>query len=83
MDALWRRAVEAGAKVDLQLGDMFYGERYEQLIDPFGHFWSVSMRIPMFRKTMEEQQTAAMKMFEQGQHPEPEYDSGSPSQRSL
>jgi hypothetical protein len=53
----------------MQLGDMFWGERYGQLIDPFGHSWSASMRIPMFSKTMEEQRAAAMKMFEQGQTP--------------
>jgi PhnB protein len=69
VDALWSRAVEAGAKVGMELGDMFWGERYGQLTDPFGHSWSVSMRIPMSRKTMEEQRAAAMKMFEQGQHP--------------
>lgn len=64
VDALWKRAVEAGAKVEMQLDDMFWGERYGQLTDPFGHSWSLSMRIPMSRKEMEEKRKAAMKMFE-------------------
>jgi len=64
VDALWKKAVEAGAKVDTQLDDMFWGERYGQLTDPFGHSWSLSMRVPMSRKQMEEQRAEAMKMFE-------------------
>jgi len=67
VDALWKRAVEAGARVDMRLDDMFWGERYGQLTDPFGHSWSLSMRIPMSRKQMKEQRAEAMKMFEQ--HP--------------
>jgi uncharacterized glyoxalase superfamily protein PhnB len=72
VDALWKRAVEAGAKVDMQLDDMFWGERYGQLTDPFGHSWSLSMRIPMSRKQMNEQRAEAMKMFAQDQHPRQE-----------
>lgn len=83
VDALWKRAVEAGAKVDMELGDMFWGERYGQLTDPFGHSWSLSMRIPMSRKEMEEQRAAAMKMFERGQHPGHEEGSQPPSQSST
>lgn len=69
VDALWKKAIEAGAKVGMQLDDMFWGERYGQLTDPFGHSWSLSMQIPMSSKEMEEKRKAAMKMFEQGQHP--------------
>jgi uncharacterized glyoxalase superfamily protein PhnB len=69
VDALWKKAVEAGAKVDMQLDDMFWGERYGQLTDPFGHSWSLSMQIPMSRKEMEKKREATMKMFEQGQRP--------------
>ena len=78
VDALWKRAVEAGAKVDMQLDDMFWGERYGQITDPFGHSWSMSMQIPMSRKQMEEQRAEAMKMFEQGEHPG--HESAAPSQ---
>jgi len=65
VDALWKRAIDAGAKVDMQLDDMFWGERYGRLTDPFGHSWSLSMRVPMSRQQMKEQRTEAMKMFEQ------------------
>jgi uncharacterized glyoxalase superfamily protein PhnB len=71
VDALWKKAVEAGAKVDMPLGDMFWGERYGQLSDPFGHSWSVSMQIPMSKKEMEEKRKAAMEMFAQGEPPPP------------
>lgn len=69
VDALWKRAVEAGAKVDMQLDDMFWGERYGQLTDPFGHSWSLSQRIPMSKKEMERRRQESMKMFEQAKHP--------------
>ena len=40
-DALWRRAVDAGASVTMELADQFWGDRYGQLQDPFGHRWSI------------------------------------------
>jgi PhnB protein len=36
------QAVSAGATVVMPLMDAFWGDRYGQLIDPFGHFWSVA-----------------------------------------
>lgn len=69
VEAMWKRAVEAGAKVDMPLDNMFWGERYGQLTDPFGHSWSLSMRIRMSAQEMEQKRQEAMKMFEQGQHP--------------
>lgn len=32
----------AGATVTMPLMDMFWGDRYGQLEDPFGHFWSIA-----------------------------------------
>ncbi|MFN0151795.1 MAG: VOC family protein [bacterium] len=40
-DALWNRAVAAGATVRMPLADMFWGDRYGVLADPFGHHWSI------------------------------------------
>jgi uncharacterized glyoxalase superfamily protein PhnB len=40
-DATVAQAVAAGAKVTMPLADMFWGDRYGQLEDPFGHRWSV------------------------------------------
>jgi PhnB protein len=40
-DAWWARATEAGCQVKMPLDDQFWGARYGQLRDPFGHSWSV------------------------------------------
>ena len=45
VDAFVSQAVEAGAKVTMPVEDMFWGDRYGQLEDPFGHHWSVSTHI--------------------------------------
>ena len=42
VDAAMAQAVAAGAKVTMPLADMFWGDRYAQLEDPFGHRWSVA-----------------------------------------
>ena len=44
-DAWWNRAMEAGATVVFELGDQFWGDRYGQLKDPFGHIWSIGAPI--------------------------------------
>jgi hypothetical protein len=65
-----RRLLRLVLGVDMQLDDMFWGERHGQLTDPFGYAWSLSMRIQMSPKEMERKRQEAMKMFEQGHHPE-------------
>ncbi|HZX29498.1 MAG TPA: VOC family protein [Telluria sp.] len=44
-DAVFNRAVDAGAKPLMPLADMFWGDRYGVLQDPFGHKWSVATHI--------------------------------------
>ncbi|MBA3510812.1 VOC family protein [Sphingomonas sp.] len=44
-DGWWNRAVDAGAEVTLELADQFWGDRYGQLRDPFGHRWSIGAPI--------------------------------------
>jgi PhnB protein len=44
-DALWARALEAGAEPRHELADQFWGERHGQLTDPFGHRWNVAQRL--------------------------------------
>jgi PhnB protein len=44
-DAFAARAVAAGAKMTMPVADMFWGDRYGQLEDPFGHRWSVATHI--------------------------------------
>ena len=42
VDTVVAQAVAAGAKVTMPLADTFWGDRYAQLEDPFGHRWSVA-----------------------------------------
>jgi PhnB protein len=42
VDATYRRAVAAGAKATMPPADMFWGDRYGVLEDPFGHRWSIA-----------------------------------------
>ncbi len=44
-DRWWGRAVNAGAEVKMPLADQFWGDRYGQLKDPFGHSWSIGAPI--------------------------------------
>ena len=45
VDACVKRAVAAGAKITMPVDDMFWGDRYGKLEDPFGHHWSVATHI--------------------------------------
>jgi PhnB protein len=45
VDALFTRAVDAGANVLMPVADQFWGDRYGMLVDPFGHRWSIASRI--------------------------------------
>jgi PhnB protein len=42
VDSLFNQAVKAGATVKMPVGDMFWGDRFGQLTDPFGHCWSIA-----------------------------------------
>ncbi len=42
VDAAVARAVAAGAELAMPVEDMFWGDRYGQVRDPFGHMWSVA-----------------------------------------
>ena len=41
-DSLFNRAVQAGATVKMPLNDAFWGDRYGQVVDPYGHQWSIA-----------------------------------------
>jgi PhnB protein len=45
VDALWQRAVDGGAEVRQPLAEMFWGERYGQIVDPFGHRWGLAQHL--------------------------------------
>jgi PhnB protein len=45
VDAAFQRAIDAGAKVEMPLENMFWGDRYGKLVDPYGHRWSMATHI--------------------------------------
>lgn len=60
-DAFVAGAVKAGAKVTMPLDDMFWGDRYGKLEDPFGHQWSVGTHV---RDVSTEEMQQAMKSMQ-------------------
>jgi PhnB protein len=45
VDAVFNRAVQAGARVDMKLDNQFWGDRYGKFTDPFGHHWGVATHV--------------------------------------
>ena len=66
VDACVERAVAAGAKITMPLEDMFWGDRYCRLEDPFGHRWSVATHL---RDVSPEEMRRAMQNM--SEHPSP------------
>ncbi|MCC7252426.1 MAG: VOC family protein [Hyphomicrobium sp.] len=64
VDAFVERAVKAGATVVMPVGDAFWGDRYGQIEDPFGHRWSVATHVKDM--TVEEIKAAMPAMSECG-----------------
>lgn len=61
VDASFKQAVEAGATVVMPVTDMFWGDRYGQLKDPFGHSWSLATHTRDLSAEEIQQAMAAMK----------------------
>lgn len=59
-DAVVERAVARGAKVIMPVADMFWGARYGQIEDPFGHVWGINQQL---KDQAEEETNAAAKEF--------------------
>lgn len=45
VEALWKRAIEAGAEVVQPIQDQFWGDRYGQIRDPFGYRWGLAQHV--------------------------------------
>jgi uncharacterized glyoxalase superfamily protein PhnB len=60
-DAFAKRAAAAGAKITMPVDEMFWGDRYGKLEDPFGHHWSVGTHV---RDVSPEEMQRAMKEME-------------------
>ena len=44
VDSAFKRAVHAGAKAIMPPADMFWGDRFGKLVDPFGHEWAMAKK---------------------------------------
>lgn len=64
-DASVKRAIDAGAKATMPVGDMFWGDRMGQVSDPFGQKWTIATRkldlTPEVMKAAEKAFVASMK----------------------
>ncbi|MDR5771596.1 MULTISPECIES: VOC family protein [unclassified Caballeronia] len=45
VDATFTQAIDAGAEVTMPVAEMFWGDRYGRLVDPFGHQWSLASHV--------------------------------------
>jgi len=43
-DKIYKQAIANGAKEFMPIDDMFWGDRYGIVIDPFGHRWAIATR---------------------------------------
>ncbi len=64
VDEVWKRATAAGVEVRQPLSDTFWGERYGQITDPFGHRWGLAQHLRDVPQ--EEMQRAAAALFSGG-----------------
>ena len=62
-DAMINRMVTNGAEVLMDPADMFWGERFGRVRDPFGHEWGITTQLR--EMSSEEIQAAAEKMFDE------------------
>ena len=60
VDAAIARAAEAGARVTLPATDMFWGDRYGRVEDPFGHSWAIATQV---KKMTPQEQREAQEAF--------------------
>lgn len=63
-DAAMKRAADAGATVVMPASDVFWGDRYGKLKDPFGHEWSIATHVKdLSPEEMEAAMAEAMKQM--------------------
>ena len=74
VDAVAAQAVRAGAKTTMPVSDMFWGDRYGQIEDPFGHRWSIATHVrdvapADMQKAMQQQMCSGQSAQSNGQAP--------------
>jgi PhnB protein len=62
-DGVFQRATDRGAEILMPLQDMFWGARYGQFRDPFGHVWGINQQLQ--EQTATETNAAAEEFFGQ------------------
>ncbi|HEY3106694.1 MAG TPA: VOC family protein [Gaiellaceae bacterium] len=61
VDAIVKKAVDAGGTITMEVQDQFWGDRYGSITDPFGHSWSIATHVEdVPPEEMEERAKAAM-----------------------
>ena len=61
VDSVFNQAVKSGGKADMAPKDMFWGDRFGKLTDPFGHLWALATHIEdIAPQEMEKRAKAAM-----------------------
>lgn len=72
VDAMFAKATAAGARVEMPPADMFWGDRYARVVDPFGHKWSIGTHIEdVSPKEMNKRAEAEMAKFAAANAPKP------------
>ncbi len=68
VDKVYNQAVSAGAKVLMPLMNMFWGDRFASVTDPFGHIWSLATHVEdVAPDELERRAKEAMAKMSQGQ----------------
>ncbi len=61
VNATFQQAIAAGATEAMPLADMFWGDRYGKVVDPFGHRWDLATHVEdVAPEEMEERMKKAM-----------------------
>jgi uncharacterized glyoxalase superfamily protein PhnB len=64
VDTAFDRAIGAGGVVEMPVAEMFWGDRFGKLVDPFGHKWSIATHVrDMSPEEIEEAQEEFMKQM--------------------
>jgi PhnB protein len=45
VDAVVQQAVDAGGKIEMEVADQFWGDRFGSITDPFGHNWAIATHV--------------------------------------
>jgi PhnB protein len=71
VDAFYDKAISGGGKATMRPENMFWGDRFGQFTDPFGHSWSVATHIEdVTPQEMEKRSREAMQKMAQQQRPQ-------------